>query len=129
MTDFCCDNTGGRVILIIDGKRMRTRGGITIRPIPFERTVDAHDDGTHYVMTKARPAEASFTLSYLCTLPISLSDLMKACRIDVTFDLIDMRIRFLYTQASLLGRPEISSESGEIRGLSVSSSLVKEIKY
>lgn len=127
MTDFCCDNAGGRVILTIDGIRYKTRGGITIRPIPFERTVEAHDDGTHYVMTRARPAEASFRMSFLCGL--DLNTLMHACHIDVTFDLIDMKKRFLYTKASVLGRPEINTESGEVSGLSVASSLVKEINY
>lgn len=127
MTDFCCDNSGGRVILTIDGVVYKTRGGITLRPIPKERTVEAHDDGTHYVMTRARPATASFRLSFLCGL--NLQVLADACHVDVTFDLIDMKKRFLYTKATILGQPEINTESGEISGLSIASSLVKELNY
>jgi hypothetical protein len=123
----CCDNSGGRVIFNVDGRRYQTRGGFTIAPTTFEKAAAAHDDGSIYTTTRPVPASATMTLSDRCGL--TLNDLVNACHVDATIDLIDMKKRYLFTRATVIGRPEIISESGEIRGLSIVSSLVKELPY
>lgn len=127
MTIECCDNAGGRVILTIGGKKYSSRGGITIRPTTFERTAGSNDDGTLYVTTKPMPAEADIKLSDKCGLVID--DLVAGCHVDATLELIDMRRKYLFTRSSIVGRPEINTESGEISGLKIASAFVKSIPY
>lgn len=123
----CCDNAGGRVILTLNGKRYSTRGGVTIRPTHKSREAGANDDGSLYVTTKAEPAEAEFTMSDSCGLKIG--DLVDACWIDATFDLIDMRKKYLFTRASVVGRPEYKTDTGEISGMKIVSAMVREQSY
>lgn len=122
----CCDNSGGRVTLTVNGVRYSTRSGITIMPSTFERSAEANDDGSIYVTTKPMPAEAEFTLSDRCGLTIADLD---QCHIDATFDFIDMRRQYLFTKATVVGRPSIKSDTGEISGLKIVSSLVKQVEY
>lgn len=127
MDQFCCSNAGGRVVFHVNGKRYPTRGGITLRPTTVERQAGANDDGSLYVTTKAVPGEADFKLSDSCGLRIE--DLTEACFVDATIDLIDMKKRYLYTQGRIIGRPEFSSESGEITGLKLVSGIIRPIRY
>ncbi|MDX2265446.1 MAG: phage tail tube protein [Hyphomicrobiales bacterium] len=122
----CCDNAGGRVELTIDGQRYRPRASITIRPTSFEREAEANADGTIFVTTKPMPAEAEFTLSDQCGL--TLETLVNACHIDATITLVDMANRtYLFSQASVVGRPELDTESGEISGLKIVSQLARQL--
>lgn len=98
---------------------------VTIRPIHFSREVGANQDGTIFVKTKAEPGEAEMSLSDKCGL--KLDELMDQCWVDVTIRLVDMRKTYLFTQASIVGRPEIDSESGEIKGLKIASARVRMI--
>lgn len=123
----CCDNSGGRVVLTIAGRRYRSRGAVTIRPQTFSREAEANNDGSIYTTTKARPAEAEFTLSDQCGLRVQ--DITENCFVDATVDLIDMRRKYLFTRATIVGDPEINSETGEIRGLKIASGIVKQIAY
>lgn len=123
----CCDNAGGRVVFNVNNKRYATRGGVTIRPTNYSREANANDDGSIYVTTKPEPAMAEFTLSDHCGM--SISDLTDACYVDVTIDLIDMRKRYLFTKATIVGRPEYKTDDGTITGLKVSASLVRQIDY
>lgn len=123
----CCDNSGGRVVLTINGRRYRSRATVTIRPTRIAREVEANNDGSIYVTTRARPAQAEFTLSDQCGL--RLEDLLDHCFVDATVDLIDMRRKYLFTKATVVGEPEIASDTGEIRGLSIASGLVKQFDY
>lgn len=122
----CCDNAGGRIILTLGNKRYATRGGVTIRPTNKERAVGANDDGSIYITTKAVPAEAEFTISDKCGLVL---DDLDQCFIDATFDLIDMRKKFFFTRSSVIGRPEINSETGEIKGLKIVTSDARQQNY
>ena len=123
----CCDNSGGRVVLTINGRRDRSRGTVTIRPMRYRREVEANNDGSIYVTTQARPAEAEITLSDQCGLRID--ELMGPCFVDATIDLIDMKRKYLFTKSTIVGDPEIASDTGEIRGLRIASSMVKQIEY
>lgn len=118
----CCDNSGGRVSLTINGdagpKKVSLRGSVTIRPTTKETEALANSDGTMYVTTKAVPAEAEIMISDRCGL--TFADLLN-CTIDATIQLIDMGRTYLFTRARLVGRPEIKTEDGEISGLKVAS--------
>lgn len=122
----CCDNVGGRVVVTIGNQRYSSRGGITVRPTNFERSVVANDDGTIAIQTKPVPFEAEFSLSDECGLDPNV--LMSGCRFDVTLEWIDARKKYLFTRATLIGRPEISSESGEMRGIRVVSANAQMIR-
>jgi hypothetical protein len=121
----CCDNSGGRVRLTIDGTIYSARSAITLRPTNFEREAEANQDGTIYTTTKSVPVEAEFSLSDRCGL--SLDALVHACHVDVTIEFIDMNKAYLMTQATVVGRPEIDSESGEVSGFKVVSQTIKII--
>lgn len=125
MTIQCCDNSGGRVIVTIDGVRYSARSSVTIRPTVIEREAHANQDGTIYVTTKPVPAEAEMSIGDRCGL--NLDVLQAACHIDVTIEIVDMNRTYLFTQATVVGRPEIDSESGEIKNLKVASAFVKQI--
>lgn len=82
MTIPCCDNSGGRVALKIDGVIYSARSSVTIKPTNIEREAKANHDGTMYTTTKAVPAEADITLGDRCGLDLNV--LVAACRIDAT---------------------------------------------
>lgn len=121
----CCDNSGGRVILTIDGVRYSARSSVTIKPTTKETEAGANQDGTLFVTTKPVHAEAEMTLSDRCGL--SLEALTHDCHVDATIEIFDMNRTYLFTRSTVVGRPEIDSESGEIKGLMIASSFVKEI--
>ncbi len=121
----CCDNSGGRVALTIDGVSYSARASVTIRPTNVEKEAKANHDGTIYTTTKAVPAEADITLSDRCGL--DLETLTKACHVDATIQLIDMSRTYLFSKCSVVGRPEINSEDGEIKGLKLASMATKSI--
>lgn len=122
MVDFpCCDNSGGRFSITINGKRYQARGSATIKPTTFERTAEANSDGSMYVTTKPMPAEADLQFSDSCGLSY---DELLGCHVDVTIRLMDMKRTFLFTRATLVGRPEIKTENGEISGIKIASANV-----
>lgn len=123
--NFCCDNSGGRVAFSINGQAYSPRASVTIKPTNVEREAKANQDGTIYVTTKPVPAEADITLGDKCGLV--LEDLVSACWVDVTIQLIDMRRTYLFSKASVVGRPEIDSESGEIKGFKIASQTAKVV--
>lgn len=125
----CCQNSGGRVALTFNTpagpRKYAVRASVTVRPTTVETAAEANQDGSMYVTTKAVPAEAEITLSDKCGL--RLEDIL-GCSVDATIDLIDMRRTYLFTRSRVVGRPEISTENGEISGLKIASSQVKEIQ-
>ncbi|WP_296201463.1 hypothetical protein [uncultured Hyphomicrobium sp.] len=118
----CCDNSGGRVALTINGpngpKKVSLRGSVTIRPTTKETEANANSDGTMYVTTKAVPAEAEILISDRCGL--TLDDLLN-CTVDASIELIDMKRTYLYTRSRIVGRPELKTEDGEISNLKIAS--------
>ena len=122
----CCNASGGRVAITANGKQWSARSSITISPINFERSAGANQDGSLYTTYKPMPAEADITLSDQCGLVVA--DIMS-CPLDVTIDLIDVRRRYWFTGAVVVGRPQINTESGEIRNLKIVSNQVTEKNY
>ncbi len=124
MADQCCDASGGRVELRINGVLFSTRAGITLRPTAYESEAGSNDDGSIYVTTKPMPAEAEFTLGDKCGLTM---DFLEQCYVDATIFFVDMKKTYLMTRATVVGRPEISSDSGEISGLKLVSRICRQI--
>jgi len=122
----CCDASGGRVVITVNGKRFSARSAITIKPTTVERMQVANQDGTVAIHNKAVLPEADLSLSDRCGLDINE---IMSCPADVTLDLIDMRRRYLMTKAVVVGRPELNSETGEIRGIKFVSHLVNVTNY
>lgn len=121
----CCDNSGGRVALRINGVTYSARTQVVIRPTTIDREAKANQDGTLAITTKPVPAEADITLSDRCGL--NLDALVNNCHVDATIEIIDMNRTYLFTKATVVGRPEIDSESGEIKNLKIVSALVRQI--
>lgn len=121
----CCDYSGGRVRLTINGIVYSARSALTVRPTNIEREAGANQDGTLFVTTKPVPAEAEINLGDKCGL--NISDLTNQCHIDGTLELIDMKKQWLFTRSTVVGRPEYNTETGEITGLKLVSASAQEI--
>jgi hypothetical protein len=119
----CCYSAGGRVRITANGKIWAVRSSVTVNPINFERDVNSNQDGSIYVTTKPVPATAKIVLSDSCGLDINE---IMACPLDVTIELIDVRRRYLFTKAVVVGRPEINTETGEISGLTITANVVTQ---
>jgi hypothetical protein len=122
----CCDASGGRVIITANGQHWSARSALTIKPTVIERTAGSNQDGSLHVQNKPVPAEADLSLSDRCGM--TLDDVMN-CPLDVTLDLIDMKRKYLFSRAIVVGRPEINSETGEIRGIKITSATVQIVNY
>ena len=122
----CCNASGGRVVITANGQKWSARTAINIIPLNFERTVVSNQDGSIATMTKPMPAEAELTLSDRCGLVIE--DIM-ACPLSVTLDLVDIKRKYFFTDAVMVGRPTLNSETGEIRGLKITSNDVQSSNY
>lgn len=122
----CCYAAGGRVRITANGKRWAIRSSVTVEPFNFERKVDSNQDGSIYVTTKPVPATAEIILSDSCDMV--LEDIMS-CPLDVTIELVDVRRRYLFTKAVVVGRPKIDTETGAISGLTVTSEMVSQQKF
>ena len=124
--NLCCDSTGGRVVITANGQNWSARAALRITPLNFERDVVSNQDGTIAVYTKPMPAEAEISLSDRCGLRIE--DILS-CPLNVTLDLIDVRRRYLFTKAVVVGRPSLNTETGEITGLKVTGNFLQTINY
>lgn len=122
----CCNAAGGRVIITANGQRWSARSSVTVEPINFERSVGSNQDGTIFVTTKPVPASAEIVLSDSCGMRIE--DIM-GCPLDVTIELIDVRRRYLFTKAVVVGRPKLDTETGAISGLTITSNAASYENY
>lgn len=112
----CCDNSGSRFVLTVDGKNYKVRGSLTVRLGGKESTAEANSDGSMYVSNKPVLWEADLTFSDGCG--VDIKSIME-CHIDVTADLIDIKRKYFLTKARAVGRPQINHETGEISGVTV----------
>lgn len=121
----CCYAAGGRASVTINGVRVSPRS-VSIIPLNYERDVKSNQDGSIYTIFKPTPAEADINLSDACGMEIT--DLM-GCPLDVTIDLWDVRRRYLFTKAVIVGRPKINTETGEISGMKITGNNVTSTNY
>ena len=124
--ECCPNNSAGRVFLKINGVKYKIRVGVTVMPTNVEKEADATASGEVFVTVKAVPAKATFTLSDTCGL--SLEELSNACDIDATIKLFDMNRTYIFPQASIVGRPELNTENGEITGFEIVSALARQVE-
>lgn len=122
----CCYAAGGRVRITANGKNWAARTSVTVEPTNFERRVAANQDGSIYTTTMPVPATAEIVLSDSCDM--SLDDIMS-CPLDVTIELVDVRRKYLFTKAVVVGRPKIDTETGAISGLTITSGNVSQQKF
>jgi hypothetical protein len=122
----CCYAAGGRVRITANGKNWSARTSVTVEPINFERKVEANQDGTIYTTTRPMPATAEIVLSDSCDMNL---DEIMACPLDVTIELVDVRRRYMFTKAVVVGRPKIDTETGAISGLTITSGNVSQDKF
>lgn len=117
----CCYAAGGRVSITAGGQIWSARSSVTVEPINYERSVASNQDGTIYTTYKPMPATAEIVLSDACGMRIE--DIM-ACPLDVTIELVDVRRRYMFTKAVVVGRPKIDTETGAISGLTITANAV-----
>lgn len=117
MSDFeCCDNSGSRLFLTINGKRYSVRSNITVEWAGVETKAEANSDGSMYVTNKADLVRMDVNFSDRCDL--DLDDLMR-CHIDATAECPDIRRTYVLTRARLVGKPKTKMEDGTIDGIMI----------
>lgn len=119
-------DSGGRAYFSLNGKRYSPRGKITITPTSFQRDKGLNQDGTLYTSVKPEPAEAE--LSFSDQPGIAVQDLAYMKDVDVTIELFDRKCTWLFSKATVTGRPKIDTETGEISGLMISSAAARIVE-
>ena len=122
----CCDASGGRVSITMNGRTITSRGGIRIMPDNVETSEQANDDGSFSIQSRSAVPSAEFTLIDKCDLDL---DELKRCGANITFDLIDMRRKWLFTNSRVVGRANINTDTGEISGLKAVCRQPRRISY
>lgn len=117
MANMCC-TSGGRVVITANGQKWSARTAAKIDYTDNERTVVANQDGSIAVQIKPMPPKATFSISNDCNLDL---DSLEACNFDATFDMIDARMKFFFTNATRVGRPSLNTETGEISGIEITA--------
>lgn len=121
----CCTSAGGTLRLTINGTVYAVRGSATIEPAKFDISADANLDGSVYTTYKPTPAMASFTLSDACGL--SVKQIQSAQCVDATFELDAVGKTYVFVNGSIVGKPSLNVENGEISGLQMVAEDVREI--
>lgn len=122
----CCYAAGGLVRITANGAQWSARSSVTVEPTNFERTVASNQDGTIYTTTKPVPASSEIVLSDSCDMDL---DAVMSCPLDVTIELTQVRRRYMFTKAVVVGRPKIDTETGAISGLTITSGNVTQTKF
>jgi len=119
--DPCCDTViGGEIYVVAGDKRYEGMGDATILPASVERTAAASSGGRLVVTEAAVPATARIDFANLCDAdPLELQTLR--CKVDVTVVEKSRGFRHLFTQAVIVGRPEVNLATGVVSGLEIAS--------
>jgi hypothetical protein len=120
---ICCNSAGGTVRLTIDGQIYSPRGSVTIMPTTKEKTAESNLDGTVYVTSKNVPAKIDVSISDGCGL--SLEDLMNHACTEATVELDEVGRTYVLVQATVVGRPSLNPETGEISGISLVAKRIR----
>jgi hypothetical protein len=117
--DFCCDTTlGGEYYLKARGLTYEGIGDLTLLTAPIEKTANATANGGMYTTHKAKLVTAKVTFANRCKAdPMKLHS--ENCPIDVVFVEKSRGIRHLFTQAVIVGNPEINASTGEVSGIEI----------
>jgi hypothetical protein len=115
---------GGRLFLTIDGQQFSPRGAFTLRPTTLEREADSNHDGSLFVTAKPVPAELEGSLSY--TDNIDINALSELDGVSVTVEL-ENGDTYVYADATVVGRIELNTETGEISNFMIASDSVTKV--
>ena len=110
------EKSGGRCHVNVGGKPYSPRGEISFRTAGLTKEANANYDGTVYVNTAAAPVIAEITFSD--HFGVSVDELVNGCH-DVTFDCFDRGVRHFFTQAHIVGEPQVNAATGEISGITI----------
>lgn len=119
-----CNNSGSRIHITVGGQKYSARGFVTVKPGNVETEAGANQDGSMHLSHK--PVLPEMEIKFSDKPGLVPEDLHQGC-IDVTAVMPDLDRTYLFTQAALVGRPEINMENGELTGLKVCSSQAQTL--
>ena len=122
---ICCNSAGGTRRLTLEGDVIPVRGSVTIMPTRFESTEGANLDGSVFVTHKPMPSTVEMTISDACG--FSMSDLHSKQCTDATVELDAVGRTYILVEASIVDRPSLNPETGEISGIKMVCSEVREL--
>jgi len=109
----------------INGVIFPVRGSVKIDPTKTEVTEGANIDGSIYVTSKPVVPTVEATLSDSCGL--SLTQLMSLRCSDVVVELPEVGRTFILVNGTIAGRPSLNPETGEISGIKLIGSNIREL--
>lgn len=124
---ICCNSAGGTMGLTVNGTVYSVRGSASIQPTNLEREAASNLDGSVYVTSKPVPYMIEFALSDRCGL--DLDELMGQTCIDATIELEQVGRTYIITEGTVVGRPALDPETGEITGVSMVASNITTINF
>lgn len=122
---ICCNSAGGTMRLTIDGVVYSVRGSVSIMPTNLEISAEANLDGTVYTLRKPVPSKIDMSISDACGL--SLETVMGHSCTDASVELDSVGRTYLLVYATVVGRPSLNPETGEISGISLVAQAVREL--
>jgi hypothetical protein len=113
---------GGRVTIQISGSAegaiaLAARAKLDIDPSLVEIAAGANQDGTGWRTVKAVLVEAKVTFDR--GIGLAWDAAMMLDNYDVTFVEDDVGVTHLFTGATFVGKPSLSTETGEVSGVSI----------
>lgn len=124
---ICCNSAGGTMELTVNGTVYSVRGSASIMPTNLERSAESNLDGSVFVTSKPVPYMVEFALSDRCLL--DLDELMNQTCVDATITLEQVGRTYIITEGTVIGRPAIDPETGEITGVSMAAANITTINF
>lgn len=121
----CCISSGGIVRISVGGVIYPVRGSVTINATNIEREEGSNIDGSIYVNSKPVPPTIEATLSDTCGL--SLTGLMAVKCQDITVEMPEVGRTMVLINGTIVGRPSLNPENGEISNVKFVGSKMREI--
>lgn len=122
---ICCTSAGGTLRLTLGGVVYPVRGNVSIMPTKFEVSEGANLDGSVYTTRKPVPATVEMTISDSCGL--SLTTLANQACVDATVELDSVGRTYVLVNGTVVGRPSLDPETGEISGVKLVATDVREL--
>lgn len=116
----CCD--WGKMVVTVDGQIVSARGSFTLRPTTDEYEAIPNEDGSMSRMRKPVLAEAEGAIASDCR---DLHKLWGLCNVTVTFTF--SWGSWVFSDASITGRPELNTENGEMSGFKVTAPVARRV--
>jgi hypothetical protein len=118
---------GGRISVNIGGKRFAPRGKASIKPAQLSHEVNVNHDGSVSRSTKPMAATADLTFDRGAN-GFKWDKGFMLPFVDVTIAETDVGVMHVFTGATIVGEPEIDTETGEVTGLSIATDQYTQTK-